>query len=80
MSDIFDKIKIFDSINSEFKYIIKLFHLFNFGRSVVFITIDDKVFEYCGTRSSSCCYGHYLPVNKIQLLHELCDKKVQDFY
>ena len=55
--------KIFNSINREFKYIIKLFHLYCQGKSVVFITFDDKVFgycedKYCGGRPLRCCYGH----------------------
>ena len=46
MSDLLNEFKIFSKISDDLKKSIKYFHVFNGGLSVLFVTIDDRVYGF----------------------------------
>ena len=80
MSKRLNRFKIFSKISEEIKQNIKIFHVFKEGKTVLFITSDDKVFGF-GYNSYGCCgLGHNSVVNEPQIIPELCHKNIQQFF
>ena len=82
MSDIFNRFEVFEKVDQILKQRIKIFHVFDDknGYNVLFITSDDKVYGF-GQNIFGCCgLGHNNVVEEPQLIPELCQKSVKQFF
>ena len=61
---------------------IKYIHVFDdkIGFNVLFVTMDDEVFGYGSNQWGVCGLGHNKNVKDPQIIPELCDKNIQQFY
>ena len=77
--------EIFKNVDDDLKSIIKLFYVFKTGYDIsdsnaLFVTINDKVFGMGNNKHGVCGLGHNKPIQKPQLIPELCDKCVKEFF
>ena len=80
--NVLNNFEIFNKINKEQKLVIDKFHVFDDekGYNVLLITSDDKVFGF-GSNCFGCCgLGHNSVVNEPQIIPELCNKNIQQFF
>ena len=76
-----DKFVISKNISKDMKQFIKYFHVFKyFGRNILFVTIDDKVFGLGNNICGVCGVGHQNEINSIESIPELWDKRVKQFF
>ena len=76
-----NKFEISDNILENVKQIIKYFHAFeSIGQNILFVTSDDKVFGMGNNYYGVCGLGHQNEINSIELIPELCDKRVKQFF
>ena len=75
-----NKFEISNNISENMKQIIKYFYVFDFGRNILFVTIDDKVFGMGKNNDGVCGLGHQNKIKTIELIPELCDKKIKQFF
>ena len=75
---VIDKFKICDHFN--IKHIIRYFYVFNFGKSVLFVTIDDIVFGFGTNFNGVLGLGHQNEVETLEIILGLCDKSVENFF
>ena len=83
-----DKFEISENIPENIKQIVKYFHVFkkdytvfsNHKNNILFVTIDDKVFGMGYNYEGVCGLGHEYEVKEIELIPELCDKGVKQFF
>ena len=82
MSDILNKFHVFSKVSPELKEKIKFFYIFNDknGYNVLFITSDDKVYGFGANNFSGCGLGHNTVVDEPQVIQELCDKNINQFF
>ena len=78
--NIIDKFEISDNITENMKKIIKHFHVFTFGKNILFVTIDDKVFGMGYNKNGVLGLGHQRKVKEVEIIPELCDKSVIKFF
>ena len=82
--DMLNSFIIFENVPRELKKIIKYFHVFKtryfHGNNVLFVTIDDKVFGMGKNENGVLGLGHQNEVNEVEIIPELCDKGVNNFY
>ena len=74
MSDLLSEFEIFSQISDDLKKSIKYFHVFNSGRSVLFVTIDDCVYGFGANPFGKLGFGHE---NNILLASEIGELKNQ---
>ena len=83
-----EKFEISDNIPENIKQIVKYFHVphedytgfLNYNNNILFVTIDDKVFGKGYNYQGVCGLGHESKVKEIELIPELCDKGVKQFF
>ena len=81
-----DKFEMSENIPENIKQIVKYFHVFNDYtgllnyNNILFVTIDDKVFGMGNNYQGVCGLGHESEVKEIELIPELCDKGVKQFF
>ena len=82
MEDYLSEFEICDEIPTKLKKVIKILYVFECfkGYSVLIITIDDKVFGFGNNDCGVCGLGHEIVVKEQQIIEELCDKSVIQFY
>ena len=73
-----DKFEMSENIPENIKQIVKYFHVFK--DNILFVTIDDKVFGMGSNYEGVCGLGHRSEVKEIELIPELCDKGVKQFF
>ena len=77
-----------ENIPENIKQIVKYFHVFtedytgflDHNNNILFVTIDDKVFGMGYNYKGVCGLGHEYKVKEIELIPELCDKGVKQFF
>ena len=80
-----ERLKKFDicsKISENLRIILTLFHVFDDikGYNVLFATFDGNVYGL-GQNSFGCCgLGHNSIVNEPQVIPELCDKNIKQFF
>ena len=82
MSDLLNRFRVFSKISDQVKKEIKFFHVFNDtkGQNVLFVTKDDKVFSFGSNEFGCCGLGHNNGFKEPQIIPELCNKNVQQFF
>ena len=82
MSELINSLEIFDDISNDLKKVIKLFYVCENekGYNVLFVTLNDKVFGFGSNDWGVCGIGHQIVVKEPQIIEELCDKSVIQFY
>ena len=76
-----DKFEICDKIHENLKKIIKYLYVFKaFQINVLFVTIDDKVFGLGKNKFGVLGLGHENEVKEVEIIPELCDKRVKEFF
>ena len=83
-----DKFEMSENIPENIKQIVKYFHVFkeyigflnDNKNNIMFVTIDDKVFGMGYNYQGVCGLGHRSEVKEIELIPELCDKGVKQFF
>ena len=73
-----DKFEMSENISENIKQIVKYFHVLH--DNILFVTIDDKVFGMGYNYEGVCGFGHEYEVKEIELIPELCDKGVKQFF
>ena len=63
-------------------FFIKYIHIFDDknGFNVLFVSMDDKVYGFGSNQWGVCGLGHNKNVKDPQIIPELCDKNIQQFY
>ena len=79
MSEIIEKFEICSKISEDLKKKIKLFHVFDQG-NVLFVTGDDEVYSFGPNGCGICGLGHTNAVNEPQIIPELCQKSIKQFF
>ena len=80
MSDLLKEFTIFSKISDELKKSIEYFHVFNCGKSVLFITIDDKVYGCGVNKFGQLGFGHQNYVKSVREINELKNKEITQFH
>ena len=80
MSDLLNEFNIFSKISDNLKKIIKYFHVFNDGKSVLFVTIDDKVYGFGLNLCGMLGLGHNEDVNSECEIIELTNQRIIQFH
>ena len=82
MSEIINNFELCNDIPNKLKKIIKkLYVLYDTkGYNVLFVTLNDKVFGFGSNKYGVCGFGHDMVVEEPQLIEELCDKSIIQFY
>ena len=75
-----DKFGISDYVAEDLKEIIKYFHVITCGDNILFVTIDDKVFGFGDNRNGILGLGHMDEIESVEVIPELCDEKVEQFF
>ena len=78
----FESIEICSKISEKLKNKIKLFNVFDDykGCNVLFATTEDQIYGFGQNYRSCCGLGHDSIVHKPELIPELCDKNVKQFF
>ena len=80
MSDLLNEFKIFSKVSVDLKKNIKYFHVFNDGKSVLIVTLDDRVYG-CGDNVCGMLgLGHYNYVNREREINELTNQRIIQFH
>ena len=75
-----NEFKIFTKISDDLKKNIKYFHVFNRGDSVLFVTIDDKVFGFGWNSNGMLGFGHQIEVKSECEIIELRNQGITRFH
>ena len=81
MTEMLKKFMICNNNNLN-NFSIKYIHVFDdkIGFNVLFVSMDDKVYGFGSNQFGVCGLGHNKNVKDPQIIPELCDKDIQQFY
>ena len=80
MSYLLSEFDIFSQISDNLKKKIKYFHVFNSGRSVLFVTIDDSVYGFGDNWSGKLGFGHQINMKCACEIVELKNQGITQFH
>ena len=80
MSYLLFEFDIFTQISDNLKKKIKYFHVFNSGRSVLFVTIDDSVYGFGDNWSGKLGLGHQINIKRACEIVELRNQGITKFH
>ena len=82
MSSVTDQCNLLNEVDDDLKETIKLFFVFSYGqnRNILFVTNDDQVFGLGDNEFGVCGVGHNRPVEEQQMILELCEQNVKEFF
>ena len=82
MSTLLDNFRICDTIDTNIRHEIKLFHVFgdiNDKKNILFVTNNDTVYGLGANVYGRLGFGHNMDVKTPLIIRELCGQRIQQF-